>query len=142
MDEPPAYREPVRLPRPLVNQLLHHAQTDQEREVCGLIAAHAGRPTRCLPVSNIAASPATRYEMDPEGQIDAMRTMREGDETLFAIYHSHPGSQAVPSATDLAHAAYPGTLYLIVSLKTKGILELRGFLLEGGGFREVLLEFD
>lgn len=134
--------EPVRLPRPLVNRLLHHAQDGGDREVCGLIAGRGGRPTRCLPVANIAAEPATRYEMDPKGQIDAMRKIRERGETLFAIYHSHPSSPAEPSATDLEQAAYPDALYLIISLKTKGILELRGFRLEGGAFREVVLEFD
>ncbi len=141
-DKPAAYPEPVTMPRPLVNRLLHHAQQGAGMEVCGLIAGRGGRPSRCIPVANISPSPATRYEMDPKGQIDAMRAMRERGEALFAIYHSHPSSPAEPSATDLAQAAYPDTLYLIISLKTKGILELRGFLLEDGGFREVALEFD
>lgn len=142
MDEPTLYPEPVPMPRRLVNRLLHHAQAGAGHEVCGLIAGRHGRPTRCLPVTNVAVSPATRYEMDPQGQIDAMRDMRRRGETLFAIYHSHPTGPAEPSATDLEEAAYPDALYLIVSLKTKGILELRGYLLEDEGFREVVLEFD
>lgn len=137
-----AGNEPVRIPRPLVNRLLHHAQDGAGREVCGLIAGRHGRPSRSLPVANVAAEPETRYEMDPKGQIDAMRAMRERGETLFAIYHSHPTGPAEPSATDLDQAAYPDALYLIISLRTKGILELRGFRLEGGVFREVVLAFD
>lgn len=139
---PVVYTYPVRIPRPLVNTLLHHAQQGGEKEVCGLLAARHGRPTRHIPVPNVAATPTTRYEMDPRAQIAAMRDMRERGEALFAIYHSHPRGAAVPSDSDVAGANYPHTLYLIVSLKTKGILELRGFLLEDGAFREVELEFE
>ena len=53
--------------------------------------------------------------------------MREQQEELFAIYHSHPTAPAEPSATDLEMANYPDALYLIISLNTKGVLEMRGF---------------
>jgi len=133
---------PVKIPRPLVNQLLHHAQLGSDHEICGLVAARDGHPTRVVPVANIAAEPATRYEMDPKGLIDAMREIREGGETLFAIYHSHPCSPAAPSAIDTAQASYPEALYLIVSLNTKGILEMRGYRLTDSAFDEVVLEIE
>ena len=53
--------------------------------------------------------------------------MRDQGEELFAIYHSHPTSPAIPSAVDLEQAVYPAALYLIISLNTKGLLEMRGF---------------
>jgi proteasome lid subunit RPN8/RPN11 len=65
--------------------------------------------------------------MDEKQQINAFATMRDRNETLFAIYHSHPTSPATPSTTDIALAAYPNALYLIISLNTKGVLEIRGF---------------
>ena len=58
---------------------------------------------------------------------DAMKKMREADEELFAIYHSHPAAPATPSITDLELAAYPDAFYLIISLSTKGVLEMRAF---------------
>ena len=130
------------IPRPLVNQLLHHAQLGGDHEICGLVAARDGHPARVVPVANIAAAPATRYEMDPKGLIDAMRGMREAGETLFAIYHSHPSSAAAPSAMDTAQASYPEALYLIVSLTIKGVLEMRGYRLKDGVFDEVVLEIE
>lgn len=117
----------ITLPRPLVNQILRHAQRSAEREVCGLIGGREGTPTKLYPVSNIAADPRRRYEMDPHQQIAAQRAMREHGEELWAIYHSHPESPAVPSAEDLKHLSYPDALYLIISLNTKGVLEMRGF---------------
>jgi proteasome lid subunit RPN8/RPN11 len=117
----------IRLPRPLVNQLLHHAQSSPEAEVCGLVGARDGLPTTCYPVRNIAPEPERRYLLDPEQHVSALRAMRDKGEELFAIFHSHPAAPAEPSATDLELAAYPEALYLIVSLNTQGVLELRGF---------------
>jgi proteasome lid subunit RPN8/RPN11 len=120
-------KEVIRLPRTLVNQLLRLAQISPEREVCGLIGARAGLATTCYPVTNIAEMPAIRYELDPRQQIDAMHRMRERNEELFAIYHSHPSSPAEPSSTDKILATYPDALYLIISLNIEGVLEMRGF---------------
>lgn len=133
--------EATAIPRLLVNQLLHHAQLSPDLEVCGLVGAKNGEPISCYPVANAATEPATRFQLDPKGQIDAMRAMRERGEELFAIFHSHPTAPAQPSAEDAAQAAYPDALYLIISLNTKGVLEMRGFRLQadGAGFQEVEL---
>lgn len=131
----------ISLPRPLVNQLLAHAQQDSDVEICGLISARQGQAWHAYPVDNIAGHPDARYRMDPHQQIAAMKTMRERDETLFAIYHSHPSSPARPSAIDIAEAGYPEALYLIISLNTKGVLEMRGFYLQDDAVSEVELKF-
>jgi proteasome lid subunit RPN8/RPN11 len=130
----------ITLPRPIVNQILHLAQSEPDREVCGLVSARDNQPLRCIPIANVADEPGKLFTMDPKQQIDAMRQMREQGETLFAIYHSHPTSPAEPSATDLEQAGYPDVLHLIVSLNTKGVLELRGYLFENGRAEAVHLE--
>ncbi|MBP1149503.1 M67 family metallopeptidase [Methylocaldum sp. RMAD-M] len=117
----------IHIPRPLVNQLLHYAQTSPEVEVCGLIGAKDGTPGHCYPVKNASTTPDCRFQMEPQDQIDAMRKMRERGEELFAIFHSHPAAPAEPSAIDLEQAAYPDAVYIIISLNTKGVLEMRGF---------------
>jgi proteasome lid subunit RPN8/RPN11 len=68
-----------------------------------------------------------------------MAKMRDNNEQLFAIYHSHPTAPAIPSNTDLAQANYPEAVYLIISLNTKGILEIRGYLIDSAKFVEVSL---
>jgi proteasome lid subunit RPN8/RPN11 len=130
----------VRLPRPLINQLLHHAQQSSSTEVCGLIGGKGGVATRCYPIANIASAPRRLFAMDPAQQIAAMRAMRECGEELFAIYHSHPDSPPLPSPADLAQANYPEALYLIISLQTRGVLEMRGFRLKDNSIVEVQLE--
>jgi len=117
----------IQIPRKITNQLLHLAQISPDIEVCGLIGSKNGLPTHCYPIKNIAEHPQQRFLLDAGQQISAMAKMREMGEELFAIYHSHPITPAQPSTHDLEQAAYPDALYLIISLNTKGILEMRGF---------------
>lgn len=130
----------VSLPITLVNKILTHAQHSPENEVCGLIAADDGKPSTVYPIANVADLPERLFAMDPAAQIESMRKMRECGEELFAIYHSHPHAPAQPSQRDLEEAAYPQALYLIVSLDTKGVLEMQGFRLQGGEVEKVDLE--
>lgn len=132
-------QEQIQITRKLANQLLHLAQMSPDFEVCGLIGSKNGIPTSCYPIKNIAEQPQQRFLLDPSQQITAMTTMRESGEELFAIYHSHPTAPATPSATDLQLASYSEALYLIISLNTKGILEMRGFKIARQSAQEVVL---
>lgn len=135
-------QEHIQIPRKLTNQLLHLAQISPDAEVCGLIASKNGVPSSCYPVKNSADQPQQRFQLDTTQQIAAMTAIREQGEDLFAIYHSHPNAPATPSATDLAQAAYPEALYLIISLNTKGILEMRGFKIDPYSSREIALSLS
>lgn len=116
----------IRLPRTLINELLMQAQHNPGEEICGLIGARDGLASSVYPVPNKLRDPQ-RFVMDEASQIAAFKAMREAGEALFAIYHSHPSAAPYPSATDLAESAYPDVYYLIISLNTKGVLEMRGF---------------
>jgi len=117
----------LQIPRHIVNQILTHAQISEEQEICGLISKKDDEVKHCYPIRNTADDPVHFFHMDEKSQIDAMRDMREKDEALFAIYHSHPHSEAYPSATDIQQSQYPDAIYLIVSLNTKGVLDLRAY---------------
>ena len=86
--------------------------------------------------------PQQRFQLDAAQQISAMAKMRDQGEELFAIYHSHPTAPATPSITDLELASYPDALYLIISLNTKGILEMRGFKIENKTAKEIGLSLS
>jgi len=129
--------EHVRIPRTVINQILHQAQHDPEIEVCGLISGDAQGLKRCYPVANVAGDRRRLFEMDPKRLIDAMRQMRDRGEELNAIYHSHPDAPARPSLEDIRQHEYPDALYLIVSLGTKGVLEMRGFRIRDGRIEDV-----
>jgi len=127
------------LPRTLVNQILTHAQQHEHTESCGLISAADGIPAHYYAVKNIAPDPSTRFEMEPKQQIAAMKHMREHDEDLLAIVHSHPQSPPVPSTRDMQDAGYPDAYYIIVSLNTRGVLEMRAFKKADGDMHPIKL---
>jgi [CysO sulfur-carrier protein]-S-L-cysteine hydrolase len=129
-------------PRPLADELIRQAFRSPRVEVCGLISGDANGFKRCFPVANVAANPERRFEMDPRGQIDALRAMAQLGEELRAIYHSHPNGPAHPSDTDVDQHQYPDSYYLIISLARPVRPELRAFLIRDGSFNEVSLDFS
>jgi proteasome lid subunit RPN8/RPN11 len=129
----------VRLPRPIVNQLLHLAQKSPGEEICGLISRDRQGFKKCYPIANTARDRKRFFALDPRGQIAAMRIMREHGEELAAIFHSHPDSPPLPSLADVEQHEYPDVLYLIISLGTKGVLEMRGFKIHEREIKEVAI---
>jgi len=105
------------LPEALYERIVDDARGSPEREICGLLAGSGDTCTAAYPVKNVSPTPECAFYMDPQSQIDAMGAMDRCGETMLGIYHSHPRTEARPSARDIAGAAYPGVAYLIISLK-------------------------
>lgn len=118
---------PLILARPLANQILAHAQQNPETEICGLVSSKNNLTKHYYPIPNVADNTATHFKMDEHAQIATMKKIREKNEELFAIVHSHPHEEATPSMLDQTQHQYTDTYYLIVSLNTVGVLELRAF---------------
>jgi proteasome lid subunit RPN8/RPN11 len=125
------------LPRTVVNQILAHAQQNPEQEICGLISQAADQSARYLRIDNRATDKSQRYEMDEKQLIDSLRQLREHGEKLLAIVHSHPHSAAQASRIDIEQAQYPNAYYLIISLNTRGVLEMRAYKISDGTASEV-----
>jgi proteasome lid subunit RPN8/RPN11 len=67
----------VKISQELVDELVAHAREDLPNECCGLIGGEDGVATKVVRVANAAASPL-RYEMDPQGQFDALKEIGGG----------------------------------------------------------------
>lgn len=131
----------VILPRRLHDELIDYGRASPTVEVCGLLGGRGARLLRFYPVHNIADDPARAFLLEAEGQIDAMRAMRNAGESLRGIFHSHPDGPAEPSDTDLALAAYPDVYYLVLSLReTKPLLA--AFYYDGREFQPASLQMD
>jgi len=127
------------LPRPLVNKILAHAQQNPTVEVCGLIGNDASDHKDYYAIENIAKEPGCRFLMDAPQQIQAMKQMRDRQQQLFAIVHSHPTSNARPSALDIQENSYKDAFYIIISLNTRGVLEMRAYTQQQDGMQEIEL---
>lgn len=134
--------ETLSIPRTLANKLLTLAQHAPENEICGLISTAKDNKHRLYPVDNIADDSACVFEMDPQQQVAAFKSMRENDETLFAIFHSHPHSDAIPSKKDINESAYTDALNIIISLNTTGVLDMRGYFYRGNSVEGVDLVIE
>lgn len=102
------------MPRPLAIRILHAAQIAAPEAIRGVVGARGGEPRAFHPGRDAVA----------------------GDETLWARLWSHPQAAAVPTASELRD----GELSLVVSLNTKGVLEMRAWRLIGGAAQEQVLK--
>lgn len=83
-------------------------------EACGLLFGSDARVTEWSSAGNVAAAPATRFEIDPAALFAALRAERGGGPRLAGYWHSHPSGDPQPSATDAAMAAPDGRLWLVL----------------------------
>lgn len=84
-------------------------------EACGLLFGEDGEISDFQAADNVAENPKKRFEIDPAALFAAIRAERDGGPRLIGYWHSHPGGDARPSATDAAMAAPDGKLWLIVA---------------------------
>ena len=121
---------------------MSHALTGYPNEACGAVAGVDGKAVRVYPMRNAEASPVV-YRFDEREQLHVFEEIEREGWDLLAFFHSHTHTDAYPSPTDLAQAhwrdpltgdqvaAYPGTGYLILSLRQDEPV-LRGFRFEDG----------
>jgi [CysO sulfur-carrier protein]-S-L-cysteine hydrolase len=101
-------------PHPLYDEMVAHVFSNPTQEMCGLLAGREGSVDRVWPVPNALQSPVA-YRMDGSEFAEAMIGC---DFEPLGIFHSHPAGPPVPSPTDIAEAAYPDSIYVVISLQT------------------------
>jgi len=87
-----------------------------------------------FPVENSLRSP-TAFALDGHGMMRAEEAIDATDHDLIGVMHSHPSSEAVPSARDLANAATfdPGAHLIHVIVSMQGFSPtLRAYRYDGG----------
>lgn len=102
------------MPRHLAIRILHEAQIAQPDAIRGVVAARDGEPAVFL----------------------LNRETVAGGDALWANLWSHPEAEAVPAVSELRD----GLLSLVVSLNTKGVLEMRAWRLAAGAAQEQVLK--
>ena len=127
----------MRVRRAVIDAMITHARADAPLECCGLLLGREGLIDECRPAANLRSSPVA-YQLDPRDHFAAIRAARQTGRAVIGAYHSHPGSPAVPSRTDVAEAYDPQLLYVILSLSGTSP-DVRAYSIHGGNFSEVFL---
>ena len=127
------------LPAPVRDELIAHAREGDPDEVCGMLAGRGERVERLYRVRNtadqvdaqrgvfrdresgqaVAGRAAAHYYMDPRDQLRVYNEIDELGLTVLAYYHSHTGTEARPSPTDIRLASDLQVHYVLVSLQDK-----------------------
>jgi proteasome lid subunit RPN8/RPN11 len=135
----------LEISREFVAAILSQSRLEYPDEACGVILGPigSGSAIRIKPMINAAHSP-TFYEFDPKDLLALYREVDDRDEEIVVIYHSHPGSEAYPSQTDIAYAGEPGAHYVLVSTREEiaPVSEFRSFRIIDGVVAEESVEIS
>jgi proteasome lid subunit RPN8/RPN11 len=118
--------------------MVAHAVQDAPNECCGIIAGKDGSAIKLYRAKNSEASPY-RYNVDPKDLLQIFRECEDNNWTFLAIYHSHTGSEAYPSPTDVRLAFWPEAAYVLISLAQETPV-VRAFRIEDGTVTENPIE--
>ena len=128
MTYPSANESPqaVALPRQLAEEIIAHAREGLPEEICGVIRGRGLTAYEVVRGVNVADERTQNYTVDPQTLLLQFEFEDAGDE-MMGIYHSHPDSEAYPSATDAWNAYYPDAVYFICSLEDRAAPAIRAF---------------
>ena len=130
------------------------AEADYPDETCGF-AFEEGSGLAVVPMENIqdrlhredpsthTRSARTAYCFDPRAMLRVLGEKEKAGRPLRAIYHSHPDHDSYFSETDSAAAAplgepsYPGVVYLVFSVRSGKVVDLKAFDWSEAGARYV-----
>ena len=93
--------------------------------------------THAYRAKNVAANPATSYEVATREIVRLMREIRTAGLEMLGTYHSHPNGRGEPSETDIAAAGYPDVTYFIIAAPPDADIALRAFSIRGGQIAEL-----
>lgn len=126
----------MEIPRQIHEAMVAHARLCYPEEACGLLALDDRdrlRMVYCL--TNAEHSPST-YTVDATEHFRALRHAEREGWRLGGAFHSHTHTAPYPSPTDVALAADPEWIYLIVSLADLRAPRVRGYWIRDGKVEE------
>ena len=126
-------RPVIKLKREHVDRMVAHALEDAPIECCGLLAARDGLVAEVRRAKNKEASPY-RFSIDPLETRKHERAMDDAGLELAGFYHSHTGSPAVPSPTDIRMMAPffgPPFVHFVIGVADREAPEVRVWHIEG-----------
>ncbi|TMD57076.1 MAG: M67 family metallopeptidase [Chloroflexi bacterium] len=104
----------VRIPQSMYAEMVAHVVEGYPNEACGAVGSKDGRVVKHYPTANAAEHPDDFSIIDPRELLDIFDDIEEYEGEMI-YYHSHPKSEAYPSARDKEWARRNKLLYIIFS---------------------------
>lgn len=124
----------ARLKQQHIDEMIQHAREDAPIECCGMLAGKDGRIEAVYRATNAEASPF-RFSIDHREQRRIESAMDEAGLSLAGFYHSHTGSEARPSPTDIRMMSTffgPPFVHFVIGVADPEQPEVRVFYIEDG----------
>lgn len=128
----------VRLAQTHLDEMIRQALEDAPIECCGFLAAKDGVVASINRARNKEASPY-RFSIDPLETKRAEEAMDGRGEELAGFYHSHTGSEARPSPTDIRMMSTlfgPPYVHFVIGVGDRDNPVARVFYIEDGAASE------
>lgn len=106
----------IHVSRTIYDEMVAHVLAGYPNEACGALGSLDGRVVKNYPTANAAEQPD---DFSIISETDIVRIYNDIDtyDGDMIYYHSHPQSEAYPSARDTDWAKRSGYLYIIFSLQ-------------------------
>ncbi len=117
------------IPSDIFEKMVAQAKAQAPVEACGILAGKNNRVEKLYEMTN-ADNSNEHFMMEPKEQFAVAKDIRLASLEMQAIYHSHPATQARPSAEDIRLALTPDVTYVILSLQDPKNPEVKGFTIE------------
>ncbi|MDZ7728998.1 MAG: M67 family metallopeptidase [Dehalococcoidia bacterium] len=124
----------ARLKRELIDEMIAHAREEAPNECCGLLASKDGVIVATHRAKNAEESPY-RFSVDAKEQMRIQDEMDEAGSDWAGFYHSHTGSPAVPSPTDIRQMSTffgPPYVHFVIGIADRDNPEVRAWYIEDG----------
>ncbi len=128
----------ISLKKDHIDVMIRHALEDVPNECCGLLGGTSGVMAEVYLAQNAEKSPY-RFSIDFKEQRRLEEKMVMKGEELLGFYHSHPGSPARPSPTDIRMMTAffgPPIVHFVVSVADRTSPDIRAFYIENGKAQE------
>ncbi|MFN0096161.1 MAG: Mov34/MPN/PAD-1 family protein [Dehalococcoidia bacterium] len=132
----------IRIRRSDIEAMLAHALEDAPVECCGLLAAAQGAVVSVHRAKNREAS-RYRFSIDPLETRKLTDKMEDAGAELAGFYHSHTGSEAKPSPTDIRMMGPlfgPPYVHFVLGVADRERPHARAFYIEDGVATEKAFE--
>jgi protein-tyrosine-phosphatase/proteasome lid subunit RPN8/RPN11 len=112
--------------------IIEHTKKEYPKESCGILSGKIIDEKEFLVedvylMQNVSEQPEICYFMDPKEQLKVLKEIRNKNQQMVAIFHSHTNTEAYPSKRDVSMAYYQEVAYIIVSLQNKENPTMRAF---------------
>ena len=128
----------VKVRATLIEEMIAHALEDAPLECCGILAAKDGAVVSIYRAKNHEASPY-RFSIEAREQLRISREMDDEGTEQAGFYHSHTGSEARPSPTDIRMMGPlfgPPFVHFVIGVADRESPVARVFFIEDGAATE------